>query len=128
VSIIGIGIDAIEIDRVRMACSRTPGLLARLYTDAERAHCMSAGGALRFERLAARFAAKEAAAKALGTGIRGFGWRDIEVANDGLGKPSIRLHGGAAVHAGSLGLARTHLSLSTSTGLALAHVVLEGAA
>jgi holo-[acyl-carrier protein] synthase len=125
--IIGIGVDVIEIERVRVACTRTPRLLARLFTDAERARCASRSGP-RFGGLAARFAAKEAVAKALGTGLRGFRWRDVEVANDDLGNPSVVLHGGAAERAQALGVQRVHLSLSTSTGLALAHVVLEGGA
>ena len=124
--IIGIGIDAIEIERVRVACTRTPGLLARLFTDAERAYCTSRCGEASYGGLAARFAAKEAVAKALGTGLRGFRWCDVEVANDELGKPAVRLHGPAAAQAEALGVERVHLSLSTSTDLALAHVVLEG--
>jgi holo-[acyl-carrier protein] synthase len=127
VSIIGIGTDAIEIERVRSACIRTPGLLARLYTTAERADCTGRDGALRYGGLAARFAAKEALAKALGTGVRGFRWVDVEVARDGLGKPGLVLHAGAATLASDLGIVRTHVSLSTSSQLALAHVVLEGA-
>lgn len=125
--VVGIGVDAVEIVRVQRACTRTPGLLDRLYTDLERTACTSICGKLRFPGLAARFAAKEAASKALGTGLRGFRWRDVEVLSDELGKPSLRFHGGAAVRAELLGVVSMHLSLSTATDLALAHVVLEGA-
>lgn len=125
-SVLGTGIDAVEIDRVRVACTRTPGLLTRLYTDGERAFCTSRDGELRFARLAARFAAKEAAAKALGTGVRGLRWRDIEVVSDELGKPDVVLHGGAAARAEALGVQRVHLSITTSLDLAMAQVLLEG--
>ena len=127
-SILGIGVDAIEIARVRTACTRTPGLLERLFTDGERARCTSRQGQWRFGGLAARFAAKEAVAKALGTGIRGFGWRDVEVVTDDLGKPAVQLHAAADEVGARLGVATVHVSLSTSTDLALAYVVLEGTA
>lgn len=123
--VIGIGVDAVEISRVRTACERTPSLLGRLFTERERAHCTSRCGDLRYGGLAARFAAKEAVAKALGTGIRGFAWRDVEVVSDERGKPSIRLHAGARSLADGLGVDAVHLSLSTSVDLALANVVLE---
>jgi holo-[acyl-carrier protein] synthase len=123
----GVGIDAVEIDRVRTACERTPGLLGRLFTERERATCTSRCGDLRYGGLAGRFAAKEAVAKAFGTGIRGFGWRDVEVLSDELGRPSIRLHGAAADRAAALGVDAVHLSLTTSVDLAIANVVLEGA-
>lgn len=121
----GIGVDAIDIGRVRAALERTPSLLARVYTERERAACTSRCGDLKVGGLAARFAAKEAVAKALGTGLRGFGWRDVEVGNDEFGKPSVTLHGGAAARAAALGVDRVHLSLTTSADLAVAHVVVE---
>jgi holo-[acyl-carrier protein] synthase len=124
--IVGVGIDAIEIARVRAACTRTPSLVARLYTAQERASCTSRCGDLRFGGLAARFAAKEAVAKALGRGVRGFRWLDIEVLNDEHGRPVVRLHGGAARLAEELGVAAVHLSLTTSTDLAVAQAVAEG--
>jgi holo-[acyl-carrier protein] synthase len=125
--VVGIGVDAVEIARVERACTRTPSLLGRLYTDLERATCTSSCGRLRFAGLAARFAAKEAASKALGTGLRGFRWRDLEIVSDHLGKPSLRLHAQAAEIARALGVGRLHVSLSTATDLAIAHVVLEAA-
>jgi holo-[acyl-carrier protein] synthase len=126
VSIIGIGMDAIEIDRVRTACTRTPGLLTRLYTEGERARCLRDAGEWRYEGLAARFAAKEAVAKALGTGVSGFRWVDVEVDNDGNGKPHVRLHGPAAAYAAALGVTHIHCSLTTARELSFAYVVLEG--
>ena len=125
--IIGVGIDAIEIDRVRTALTRTPSLQQRLFTDSERASCTSRCGRLRFGGLAGRFAAKEAVAKAFGTGIRGFVFRDIEVGNDALGKPVVRLHGRAAEVASSLGIASVHLSLTHTDDMAMAQVVAESA-
>ena len=127
-SVVGIGVDAVEIVRVERALRRTPSLQARLYTEKERATCTTRCGDLRFGGLAARFAAKEAVAKALGTGIRGFSFRDVEVLNDPDGAPVVHLHAGAAALAERRGVGRIHLSLSTSTTLAVANVVLESAA
>lgn len=124
-AVVGIGVDAIEIGRVRAALERTPSLLARVFTERERAHCTSRCGDLKHGGLAARFAAKEAVAKALGTGIHGFAFRDIEVGNDPDGKPIVTLHGGAARRASALGVTRLHLSLSHSQELAVANAVLE---
>lgn len=124
-SVVGVGVDVLEIARMRSALTRTPSLAARLFTDAERATCTSRRGDVRVGGLAARFAAKEAVAKALGTGLRGFGFRDIEVRSDPLGKPEVALHEGAAAVADRLGVTRVHVSLSTSGDLAMAHVVAE---
>ncbi|HUH08271.1 MAG TPA: holo-ACP synthase [Egibacteraceae bacterium] len=122
---IGIGVDALEISRMRTAVERTPSLLQRVFTERELASCMTRCGDLRHGGLAARFAAKEALAKALGTGIRGFALRDIEILNDEAGKPEAHLHGSARSAAESRGVARAHVSLSTSHDLAVANVVLE---
>ena len=127
-AVLGIGVDAIEIARVEAAIARTPSLLARLFTEAERARCTSRCGDLRYGGLAARFAAKEAVAKAFGTGLVGFGFRDIEVRNDESGRPDIVLHGGAAETAARLGVTRLHVSLSTSHDIAVANAVAEGPA
>ena len=123
----GVGVVAVDIARIRKALTRTPSLQARLYTEAERASCTSTCGDLRFGGLAARFAAKEAVAKALGTGIRGFGFRDVEVRNDELGKPVVVLHGGAAEAATRAGVGRVHLSLTHTDDVAIAHAVAESA-
>ena len=124
-AVVGIGVDAIEIARIRVALTRTPTLLARLFTEREQASCITRCGDLRFGGLAARFAAKEAVAKALGSGIKGFAFRDIEVLNDELGKPTVQLHGGAAAAADSAGITTWHISLSTSADLAVANAVAE---
>jgi holo-[acyl-carrier protein] synthase len=94
------GIDAIEIDRVQKTLDRHPErFLERVYTPLEIAFCHG-----RVRELAVRFAAKEATMKALGTGIRGVGWREIEVLSDRRGKPLIYLHGRAAERAETLGM------------------------
>ena len=121
-TVVGVGLDAIEIERMRVGLTRTPSLLDRLFTAGERAAC-SRGGELRVPGLAARFAAKEAVAKALGTGVRGFGFRDIEVVTGALGRPEVVLHAGAAETAAGLGVDRVHVSLSTSDQLALAYAL-----
>ena len=127
-AVVGVGVDAIEISRVRAALTRTPTLLGRLFTEREQASCVTRCGDLRYGGLAARFAAKEAVAKALGTGISGFNFRDIEVLSDEGGRPTIALHGGAAAAANDAGVARVHVSLSHSTGTAVAQAVAESGA
>lgn len=125
-SVIGVGVDAIEVVRVGVAVARTPTLVSRLFTEQERAVCTSRCGDLKTGGLAARFAAKEAVAKSFGTGIAGFGFRDIEVVPDARGKPEVTLHGGAADVAARLGVTNVQLSLTLSAELAIAHVVAEG--
>lgn len=124
-AVVGVGVDAIEIQRVRDALTRTPTLLTRLFTEREQASCVTRCGDLRYGGLAARFAAKEAVAKALGTGISGFAFRDIEVLSDETGRPTIALHGGAEEAAAKAGIAQVHVSLSHSTGVAVANAVAE---
>jgi holo-[acyl-carrier protein] synthase len=108
--LIGIGIDAVEIDRFRRVLARTPGVARRLFTEGERAY-----GA-RFKdpapRLAARFAAKEAAMKALGVGLGAFGFHDVEVVREPSGAPSLALTGGAAALAASLGVTGFRISIT----------------
>jgi len=115
--IVGVGIDVVQIARIERALARTPGLADRLFTDGERA-------LPRAESLAARFAAKEAVAKALGApgGLR---WRDAEVVNDPGGRPRLVLHGGVAEEAAAQGISTWHLSLSHDGGVATAVVVAE---
>jgi holo-[acyl-carrier protein] synthase len=125
VTVVGIGVDAVEIERMRVALARTPRLLERLFTEQERMDCRSSDGAFRVASLAARFAAKEAVAKALGTGIRGFGFCDVEVRRETGGRPVVVLHRGAATCAARLGVDRVHISLSTSLHLAIANALLE---
>jgi holo-[acyl-carrier protein] synthase len=113
------GIDQVELDDFRRILS-TGGeqFLATVYTDGERDHC---GG--RLERLAARFAAKEAATKALGTGLRGIGPREIEVVSEPNGRPRLRLVGRAHDRAQVLGITSLSLSLTHTESAALALVV-----
>jgi holo-[acyl-carrier protein] synthase len=118
--IMGIGCDLVECARLARALDRTPRLAGRLFTAAERA---AAGG--RIERLAGCFAAKEAALKAMGTGLRGGGWTEVEVGHDDLGRPLLRLHGAFATSAAERGIRVFHLSISHTAGLAMAQVVAE---
>jgi holo-[acyl-carrier protein] synthase len=127
--ILGIGIDVCDVDRLRRALSGAAGsrLRARVFTDAEQSYC-EARNRGRFASYAARFAAKEAAMKALGTGwADGIGWRDFEVVRDGEGRPTLALHGRAAALARRRGMARWLLALSHDGGAAVASVVVEGA-
>lgn len=124
--IIGIGVDLVEISRVRsLLASKGERALGRLFTEEERRYCE--GMAFPARHFAARVAAKEAAFKALsGTDdARGIGWREMEVVLDGLGRPSLLLHGRASTRARELGIARTWLTLSHGDDLATAFVVLE---
>lgn len=121
----GIGVDIAAINRFqRFLDEDNQTLLQRLFTERERALCAS-----RKERagcLAARFAAKEAFLKALGTGLRdGISWLDMEVANDELGKPELVLSGKAKVLCHEKGLGPVFLSISHDSGSAVAMVVLE---
>lgn len=126
--IVGIGTDIVEIDRIQAMWDKHGQRFARrLLSDAELARFD--GVALKIAYLAKRFAAKEAAAKALGTGIgQGVSWQHIEVANDALGAPILVLHDAALARARLLGAGRFHLSLSDERAFAVAFVVLESAA
>jgi holo-[acyl-carrier protein] synthase len=123
--IVGLGLDIAEIDRITAAITRHgAAILERLYTPTEVAYCESHKN--KFERYAARFAAKEAAMKALGTGwTRGVRWRDIEVANAPGGKPTLRLQGVARQFAEKLGVRNISLTITHSGNLALAQVIFE---
>jgi holo-[acyl-carrier protein] synthase len=126
----GVGIDAVDIDRLRLALARRPSLAARLFTDGERRYA-ERFGADPAQRLAARFAAKEAAMKAFGTGMGAFSWRDVEVVGDdgrGAGAPALQLHGRAAALAAERGIDAWHLSLTHTDAVAMAMVVAEGVA
>jgi holo-[acyl-carrier protein] synthase len=124
--IVGIGLDLIEVARVRASVRRSgERFVKRVFTPDEIAYC--AGRARKFEHLAARFAAKEAALKALGTGITGWAsMQEVEVVHNAAGRPEIRLRGGVLRRARSLGVKATHLSISHTEGFAAAMVVLEG--
>jgi holo-[acyl-carrier protein] synthase len=116
VAIVGVGIDVCDIERFSASLRRTPGLATRLFTPAE--------AALRPASLAARFAAKEALAKALGA-PRGLLWHDAEVFSEPSGRPYFELRGTVRSRASELGVASVHLSLSHDAGIASAMVVLE---
>ena len=124
--ILGIGLDLVEVARVRASVRRSGERFAkRVFTPDEIAYC--AGRARKFEHLAARFAAKEATLKALGTGITGWAsMQEVEVVRDAAGRPKIRLRGGVLRRARSLGVKAAHLSISHTEGVAAAVVVLEG--
>lgn len=109
------GVDFIEIDRVAGVLERYGGrFLRRVFTPGEIAYCRG-----RAPNLAARFAAKEAVMKSLGTGFRGVGWRDVEVVRAPSGAPSPRLHGRALRRAERLGVTEIAISLSHSRGFAI---------
>jgi holo-[acyl-carrier protein] synthase len=120
--IVGVGIDVVPVARFAEALSRTPTLAARLFTDGELT--TEAGLPRSAESLAARFAAKEALAKALGAG-GGMAWTDAEVRTDGDGRPSLTVHGTVAERASALGVTRWHVSLSHDGGIASATVIAE---
>jgi len=123
--IVSIGIDIIEVARIREVLQRTPRFAARVFTAAERAYCDSRG-AVAAEHYAARFAAKEAMLKALGTGWRGgIGWQDVEVGSRDSGAPYLILHGVVKDLFNSSGATVAHLSLSHTSEHAIAQVVLE---
>ena len=114
-----VGVDTIEIDRIAATLERWgERFLHRIYTEGERAYCRG-----RAPQLAARFAAKEAVMKALGTGRIGVGWREVEVYREPSGAPSILLHGRAEKRARLLGLDHFAVSLSHSRNQAIAFVV-----
>ena len=123
--IYGIGTDIVAVERFqRFIDSGNSALLERLFTPAERSRCEKRKDAA--SCLAARFAAKEAFLKALGTGLRdGLSWQNMEVVNDALGKPELKLSGKAAELFQVHGLMRVHLSLSHDGGNAIAMVVVE---
>jgi holo-[acyl-carrier protein] synthase len=116
VAIVGVGIDVVDISRFEESLRRTPGLAERLFTPAEAARPSAS--------LAARFAAKEALAKALGA-PNGLAWHDAEVLSESSGRPLLSLRGTVAAHAAEIGAAHVHLSLSHDAGIASAVVVLE---
>ncbi|MBF4162913.1 holo-ACP synthase [Nocardioides acrostichi] len=115
-TVIGVGIDVCDIERFGVSLDRTPGLRGRLFTPDEAGRPLAS--------LAARFAAKEALAKALGAPV-GMAWHDAEVVSESSGRPRFEVHGTVAARAAELGVAHVHLSLSHDAGIASAMVVLE---
>ena len=123
--IVGLGVDIVEVGRIEAAIRRHgDAFLRRVFTAAEIAYCERHRN--KTERYAGRFAAKEAAMKALGTGWRkGVRWLDIEVARNSSGKPSILLSGRTREIAGQLGVKHISLSITHSGNTALAEVIFE---
>ncbi|NUS71948.1 MAG: holo-ACP synthase [Corynebacteriales bacterium] len=121
--IVGIGHDIVRVERFERALRRTPLLADRLFTEAERATL--AGNPRTAESLAARFAAKEAVAKALGA-PSGMLWHDCEVVVDADGRPWLTVSGTVHTAAAERGVARWHVSLSHDAGIASAMVIAEG--
>ena len=128
-TIVGTGIDVIEVARIEQALTRASSgtrFRARVFTDGEVRYC-EARGRPRYQSYAARFAAKEAAMKAMGTGWnRNVGWREIEVVRERGKAPTIALSGKAAQYARKKGITRFHLSITHSAMEAIAHVIAEG--
>ena len=124
--ILGIGTDLAEVERIRESIARFGDrFLNRIYTERERAYASSKANAA--ERFAARFAAKEAGMKAIGTGWRhGVTWKDFEVANEPSGRPTLRLSGVAGQIAERIGVKRISVSLTHTSQMAFAVVILEG--
>ena len=123
--IISIGIDIIEVARIREVLLRSPRFRDRVFTAAERAYCDSRGVAAA-QHYAARFAAKEAALKALQTGWRGgIGWQDVEISSLESGAPILTFHGLVRELFEKSGATAAHLSLSHTSEHAIAQVVLE---
>jgi holo-[acyl-carrier protein] synthase len=121
--IIGIGIDVVPVARFESATVRTGKLIERLFTPVER---FTADGSARSpESLAARFAAKEAVAKAMGS-PGGMAWHDAEVLVDASGRPILTVKGTVAAQAAQLGICNWHVSLSHDGGIASAIVIAEG--
>jgi holo-[acyl-carrier protein] synthase len=126
--IVGVGVDAVDVERFRRLLDRRPRFAVRCFTEGERSDATTSADAA--QSLAARFAAKEAVMKALGAGIGAFALTDVEVCRtDGGGAtrnaPFVRLHGGAAELAGAQGAGAFHLSLTHTDAVAIAFVVAE---
>ena len=122
--IVGVGIDVVPVARFAEALERTASLADRLFTASERVG--DTGAPRSAESLAARFAAKEALAKALGGG-GGMLWTDAEISTDAAGRPHVSVSGTVAERAAALGVTRWHVSLSHDGGIAAATVIAESA-
>ena len=115
--VVGVGIDVVDVARFGEALARTPALRDKLFTEVEATRPLAS--------LAARFAAKEAIAKALGAPA-GLAWHDAEIVSEESGRPRFELRGTVAARAEALGANHVHVSLSHDAGIASAVVVLEG--
>lgn len=121
--IIGVGVDIIEIRRIKSAIEKNNGFLEKIFTSSEIEYLK--GRNFRPEFVAGRFAAKEAVSKALGTGFRGFDFKDIIIESTTLGKPIVVLKGKAKLIAKKEGEYNLHLSISHGEDNAIAYAVLE---
>ena len=121
--IAGVGTDIVEIDRIKNAINKRRGFLSRIFNESEIEYLKRRN--MRPEYVAGRFAAKEAVAKALGTGFRGFDFKDIIIEKTALGKPIVSLKGKAKMIANREGNYKIHLSISHSNKYAVANAVLE---
>lgn len=122
--VVGFGIDIVEVPRIRKALEGGHALAQRVFTDPEREYCEARKN--RYQHFAGRFAAKEAALKALGTGWQeGIRWHDVEVLPGDLGKPELRFHGRAQEILTERGAQTALLTISHATQYAVAAVVLE---
>jgi holo-[acyl-carrier protein] synthase len=122
-TVLGVGVDLVDIERFSRALERTPALRQRLFGPLDTEFQDLAG-----QSLAARFAAKEATLKALGGSVPGFSWHDIQVTGERGQQPKLVLSGGVAERAAHSGVTSTHLSLSHDAGMAIAFVVVDGEA
>jgi len=114
-----VGVDIVELHRIERAVQRHGArFLQRIYTESELAYCRGD-----VARLAARWAAKEAMSKALGTGWRGIEWRELEVVREPSGRPAVALHGRAQAIAARMGISHWAISLSHGTTSAIAFVI-----
>jgi holo-[acyl-carrier protein] synthase len=123
-TVLGVGVDAVDLDRFRRVLGRRAHMAGRLFTEGERAYARAAIDPI--PRMSTRFAAKEATMKALGVGLGAFAFVDVEVVRVGLDAPLLELHGEAEELAGRQGVVRWHLSLTHTDLVAMAIVVAEG--
>lgn len=122
--IIGTGVDIIEIDRVKRAVERTKSFMNKAFSEREISLFVQRN--MRMESIAGNFAAKEAISKALGTGIRGFQLKDIEILRNEIGKPEVNLYGRARIIADLKNVKLVHVSISHNKTDAIAFAILEG--
>jgi len=123
-AVLGIGVDAVDVERFRRVLERRPAIVGRLFTDAEREYATRSKDPS--ARYAVRFAAKEAVLKVFGTGIGPAAFAEIEVLRNVDGAPRLELHGDAARYAEKLGVKCWHLSLTHTAVTAFASVIAEG--
>ncbi len=119
-----VGTDIIEISRVKAAALRHPAIWERILTPQEKSYCQARSNS--YQCLAGRFAAKEAVLKALGLGLRGVSWQDMEILPDEQGQPQVRIYGKLMKRTQELGIRKINLSISHSRNYAMAVAIGEG--